>query len=145
MRAAAVHLATIAVALFTLGALGQEPAADFRALQGAWTVTGAEQTGQPFDVIKGGVLTITGDAFALRTAIGNEFDGKLTLDGRASPKQIDFLLSSGAVWEGIYAVSGDVFRLNYVEQGDAPRPTVFATSAETFGTVIVMRRTTPAQ
>lgn len=123
-----------------VGAGAQGPATgDFEPLQGVWMVTAAEQGGRPFD-ITGGVLRIDGEAFALRTAIGNEFSGTLWLNAAASPKQLDFVHSDGAVWEGIYAVSGDVFRLNYVERGDAERPTVFATTADTFGTVIVMRK-----
>lgn len=126
-------------------AAAQEVGPEFAPLQGEWTVTAAEQGGQPFDAIKGGVLRITGDAFALRTAIGNEFGGSLRLDATASPQEIDFLLSDGAVWEGIYTTSGDIFRLNYVEQGDAARPTVFATTADTFGTVIVLRKAASTQ
>jgi uncharacterized protein (TIGR03067 family) len=127
------------VSALTLAAEGQE-LAGFAPLQGEWTVTAAEQGGQPFDAIKGGVLTITADGFALRTAVGNLFEGKLVLDPAARPATIDFQLSDGAVWEGIYTTSGDIFRLNYVERGDAARPTVFATTADTLGTVIVLRR-----
>lgn len=118
----------------------QDAGVDLAPLQGQWTVTAAEQGGQPFDAIKGGVLTIEGDAFTLVTASGNKLDGKVDVDASESPQTLDFLLSSGAVWQAIYAVNGDIFRLNYVEQEDGPRPTVFATTAESLSTVIVMRR-----
>ena len=38
---------------------------ELQTLQGEWTVAAAEQGGRPFDVIVGGVLTITSDRFAL--------------------------------------------------------------------------------
>lgn len=115
-------------------------AAELGHLRGAWTVTAAEQGGKPFDAIKGGVLSIDGAAFALRTASGNELAGTIAVDPATVPKQLDFLHSTGAVWEAIYTVAGEVLRLNYVEQGDAPRPTVFATTADTPGTVIVLQK-----
>jgi uncharacterized protein (TIGR03067 family) len=122
-------------------ALAEDPAAnELVRVRGTWTVTAAEQGGKPFDAIVGGVLKIDGAAFVLRTARGTQLDGQLRLDPASSPKHIDFLLSTGAVWEGIYTTSGDFFRLNYVERGDAPRPTVFATTADMLGTVIILRR-----
>lgn len=111
------------------------------ALRGTWTVTAAEQGGKPFDDIKGGKLTISGEKFDLVTAAGNHFDGTLRLKADSTPGQIDFVLSTGAVWIGIYTVNATTFRLNYVEQeGDARRPTAFATTADTPGTVIVMKK-----
>ena len=110
----------------------------------SWTVSAAEQGGKPFDVIKGGMLKISGDAFELQTAAGNRLDGKLIVDAAASPKQIDFLLSTGAIWQGIYAVTAGLLRLNYVEKGDGvTRPSLFATDTDTLGTVIVLRRADP--
>jgi hypothetical protein len=70
--------------------------------------------------------------------------------GRYSPEE--FLNSSsglpvfihekgGAVWEAIYTVTEDLFRMNFVEGGGRdPRPTLFATSTDSGGTVIVMSR-----
>ncbi len=132
------------LSLLVTFAVAADPADDeLVRVRGTWTVTAAEQGGKPFDVIVGGTLTIDGASFALRTARGTELGGELRLEPAASPKTIDFLLSTGAVWEGIYTTSGDFFRLNYVERGDAPRPTVFATTADMFGTVIILRRQDP--
>ena len=63
---------------------------------------------------------------------------------RGKPKHLDFLHDKdGVVWEAIYTVTDDTFRLNYVEAGEGNRrPTLFATSADTAGTVIVMNRMT---
>ncbi len=59
-----------------------------------------------------------------------------------TPRQLDFVHANGTVWEAIYSADRDVFRLNYVEvDGRNKRPTLFATSSDTAGTVIVMRRT----
>ena len=112
---------------------------DFAPLQGSWTVRAAEQRGQPFDAIVGGVLAIDNDSFALTTAVGNEFSGTLELDNSASPWHIDFRLTDGAHWMGIYTLGNAVLRLNYVDAAEgAARPEVFATTANTPGTVIVL-------
>ena len=114
---------------------------DLQTLQGEWTVAAAEQGGRPFDVILGGVLTITGDRFALVTATGNELDGQIRLDAAQSPRHLDFVHDDGFVWEAIYVAAPDFFRLNYVEASpDTPRPTMFVTASDTPGTVIVMER-----
>ena len=114
---------------------------DLQTLQGEWTVAAAEQRGRPFDAIVGGVLTITDDRFALRTAAGNEFGGQIRIDATVSPRHLDFVHDDGLLWEAIYVAQSDFFRLNYVEaDADTPRPTVFATTADTFGTVIVLQR-----
>ena len=104
-------------------------------------MTAAEQNGKPLDAIKGGVLTITDRSFALRTAAGNEFTGDLRINPATTPRQLDFVHANGTVWEAIYSADRDVFRLNYVEvDGRNKRPTLFATSSDTAGTVIVTRR-----
>ena len=114
---------------------------DLQTLQGEWTVAAAEQRGRPFDVIVGGVLTITGDRFALLTAAGNEFEGQIRIDGTQSPGHLDFVHDDGVLWEAIYVAQPDFFRLNYVEaDAGTARPTLFATTADTPGTVIVMQR-----
>ena len=138
----------MAVVLLCVGLLGsssvlaaETPAAAFAPLQGAWIVRAAEQNGKPFDAIKGGRITITGESFDLATAAGSHFAGKLKLDTAATPHLIDFELSNGARWLGIYTVNASTFRLNYVEDdGNTKRPAVFATTADTPGTVIVMRK-----
>lgn len=114
---------------------------DLRTLQGEWTVAAAEQRGRPFDVIVGGLLTITDDRFALHTAAGNAFEGRIRIDATQSPRQLDFIHDDGLLWEAIYVVQPDFFRLNYVEADtDTLRPTMFVTTADTPGTVIVMQR-----
>jgi len=116
-----------------------DAAQDFAPLQGSWTVRAAEQSGQPFDAIVRGVLTIENGTFALSTAVGNEFTGTLELDNGASPWHIDFHLTDGTHWTGIYTVGNGMLRLNYVDAGEgAARPEVFATTADTPGTVIVL-------
>ncbi len=110
-------------------------------LQGEWTVAAAEQRGQPFDAIVGGVLTITEDRFTLLTAAGNEFQGQIRIDATQSPGHLDFVHDDGVLWEAIYVAQPDFFRLNYVEaDAGTQRPTMFATTADTPGTVIVMQR-----
>lgn len=136
-------LPALIVSLLLLNAVspraqGEDP---LQTLQGEWTVAAAEQRGRPFDVIVGGVLTITGDRFALLTATGNEFQGQIRIDATQSPGHLDFLHDDGVLWEAIYVAQPDFFRLNYVEaDAGVSRPTLFATTADTAGTVIVMQR-----
>jgi uncharacterized protein (TIGR03067 family) len=117
-------------------------AEELQKLQGGWQVVAAEQRGKPFDAIRGGALVIEDKTFLLKTAAGNEFRGEVRIDPAQSPKHLDLVHeNSGPVWEAIYSVTDDTLRLNYVEAGgrDA-RPTLFATTADSGGTVIVMSR-----
>lgn len=122
----------------------QDQADDLKRLQGGWQVVAAEQRGKPFDAIRGGALIITDRAFQLKTAAGNELKGEIRVNPSASPRQLDFVHADGkTVWEAIYTVDDEVFRLNYVEASSRDRrPTLFATSSESAGTVIVMSRMT---
>ena len=123
------------------GLLAAQGEDHLQTLQGEWTVAAAEQRGRPFDVIVGGVLTITGDRFALLTASGNEFQGRIRIDAAQSPGHLDFVHDDGLLWEAIFVAQPDFFRLNYVEADtDTTRPTMFVTTADTPGTVIVMQR-----
>ena len=140
MRRYVVCLAVLCLSVTVMQAQDRN-AEELNRLQGAWTVTAAEQNGRPFDAIKGGVLTIAERNFTLRTASGNELKGELRVDAAASPRHLDLVHTGGPVWEAIYTADGDLFRLNYVEaDGRSKRPTLFATSADAAGTVIVMRR-----
>lgn len=141
------RLVTALVAVWcTAGVVaGQEPAGDeLRKLEGGWVVVAAEQRGKPFDVIRGGGLVIEGTTFALKTAAGNEFKGHVRVDAGKSPKQLDFVHDKdGVVWEAIYTVTDETLRLIYVDTGDGDRrPSIFATSADSPGTIIVMNRMT---
>ena len=138
------HLACVAFILTTAATMAAQDQAEeeLRRIQGVWAVTAGEQRGRPLDAIKGGVLSIAERSFALKTAAGNEFKGDLRVNPGASPRQLDFVHANGGpVWEAIYSVNDDVLRLNYVEGGGSDkRPTIFATTADSAGTVIVMRR-----
>lgn len=128
-----VAVATSASAQDKLGALAP--------LQGRWVVTAAEHNGKPLDAIKGGVMTIAGDAFEVRTASGNVLKGTLRSDSSKTPGQLDMLHADGERWEAIYEVAGDAFRINYVEAGGKdPRPTRFTPSATTEESLVTMRR-----
>ena len=131
----------LALLLLNVGLLDAQGEDHLQTLQGEWTVAAAEQRGRPFDVIVGGVLTITGDRFALRTAAANEFQGRIRIDTTPSPAHLDFIHDDGLLWEAIFAAQPDFFRLNYIEaDSDTTRPTLFATTADTPGTVIVLQR-----
>jgi uncharacterized protein (TIGR03067 family) len=110
-------------------------------LQGRWVVSGAEHNGKPMTGLNGGVMTIAGRAFEIRTASGNMLKGTLRLDSTKQPWQMDMVHADGVEWEAIYDVSGDTLRLNYVVKGEKdPRPASFATSEKTEESLIVLRR-----
>jgi len=110
-------------------------------LQGRWVVAAAEHNARPLDAIKGGVMTVTGEAFEIRTASGNMLRGTLTLDASKKPAQMDLLHADGAKWEAIYEVTGPSFRLNYVEAGGKDqRPSAFSTSEKTEESLITLQR-----
>lgn len=133
-------LFSLAVLFFSTGLHAQDSA--LAALQGRWTVAAAEHRGKPFDLIKGGVMTVSGSDFEIRTATGNLLRGKLQLDNSTRPFHMDLLHADGDRWEAIYETSGDSFRLNYVEaNGKEPRPQTFTTSDTTEATVISLTRT----
>jgi len=133
-----IVLAFLAALALSFSLRAQAPAAS--ALQGRWVVAAAEHQGKPFDVIKGGVMTITGNEFEVRTASGNMLKGRLALDPK-QPSHLDMLHADGARWEAIFAVDGDTLRLNYVEAGGKePRPTAFATTPDSEATSITLLR-----
>jgi uncharacterized protein (TIGR03067 family) len=139
----ATRLLWSAVAALALSppALGQSATPElFVPLQGTWIVDSAEQDGTPVDVRWPAKLTIGDDSFELQTA-AVEFRGKIRIRTDVSPKQIDFLLTSGRVWRGIFVVTAKLLRVNYVDAAAATeRPKLFATSADAPGMLLVMRR-----
>lgn len=139
------HLRALVIPVLVLTAAivvtAQQIAPGFTPLQGRWVVTGGEHNGKPLDAVKGGVMTVTGEAFEVRTASGNMLKGTLRVDPAQTPAHMDLLHADGETWEAIYEVSGDAFRLNYVEAGGKDkRPTAFTTSAATEESIITMRR-----
>lgn len=132
-------LAILASAAASVGAQAPSPA--LAPLQGRWVVTGAEHNAKPLDAIKGGVMTIKGDAFEIRTASGNMLKGTLRLDASKKPGHMDLLHAGGDRWEAVYEMTADGFRMNYVEAGgkDA-RPAAFTTSEKTEESLVVLRR-----
>jgi uncharacterized protein (TIGR03067 family) len=126
------------VSFYALLAHAQDPSSG---MQGRWVVTGAEHNGKPMTGLNGGVMTVTGNGFEIRTASGNVLKGTLRLDASKKPAQMDMIHADGTEWEAIYEVSGETFRLNYVAKGlKDPRPTAFATSPTTEESLIILRR-----
>jgi uncharacterized protein (TIGR03067 family) len=113
-------------------------------LQGRWLVTGGEHNGKPMEAIKGGVLTITGTSFEIRTASGNLMKGTLSVDTTMRPLQMDLVHTNGTRWEAIYEAQPDALWLNYVQSGGKdPRPVAFKTSEKTEESIVTLRRETP--
>ncbi len=123
--------------LFSSQVLAQDGLAP---LQGRWVVRSAEHKGQPFDVITGGVLTITGAEFEIRTASGTLLRGTLRVGSASRPAQLDLLQADGERWEAIYSIDRGTLRLNYVPEGGERRPVAFTTSATSDATLIVLEK-----
>jgi uncharacterized protein (TIGR03067 family) len=122
-------------------ALRAQDAAASKPLQGRWVVTSGEHGGKPMDAIKGGVMTVTGDAFEIRTSSGNMIKGTLRLNASVRPMQMDLVHADGSVWEAVYETGADTFRMNYVEKGGKdPRPVSFVTSDKTEESVVTLHR-----
>jgi len=138
MRRLVTPCLAFALALFALTVYAQDAAAP---LQGRWVVTGGEHNGKPMNTLNGGVMTVTGTAFEIRTASGNMLKGTLKLDAAKRPAQMDMIHADGTEWEAIYEATGDTFRLNYVVKGEKdPRPAAFATSDTTEESIVVLQR-----
>jgi uncharacterized protein (TIGR03067 family) len=110
-------------------------------LQGRWVVIDAEHNGKPMKTLNGGVMTVSGTAFEIRTASGNMLKGTLRLNTTRKPFQMDMIHADGTEWEAVYEVNADSFRLNYVVKGAKdPRPATFTTSEKTEESLVVLRR-----
>jgi uncharacterized protein (TIGR03067 family) len=112
------------------------------ALQGNWTVIGAQHGGKPMDGLTGGMMMVEGDRFEIHTASGNTLKGRLQVDKKAKPTGMGLVHDSGLRWDAIYEVSGDDFKINYVDAGGRDkRPTAFRTSSDTEATLVILKRT----
>ena len=138
MRSVRTTLVVLVVTVLACAVYAQDAAAP---LQGRWVVVDGEHNGKPMKTLNGGVMTVNGDAFEIRTASGNVLKGTLRLDATKKPLQMDMVHADGTVWEAIYETTGDTFRLNYVRKGDKdPRPATFRTSDKTEESLIVLQR-----
>jgi uncharacterized protein (TIGR03067 family) len=111
------------------------------ALQGSWSVIGAQHGGKPMDGLTGGTMTVTGDRFEIHTASGNLLKGRLQVDLMAKPATAAMLHDSGLRWQAIYEAKGDDFKLNYVDAAGRDKlPTEFRTSSDTEATLVILKR-----
>jgi uncharacterized protein (TIGR03067 family) len=138
MRRLVEFCLAVTLAFASATALAQDATAP---LQGRWVVVDGEHNGKPMKGLNGGVMTVTGSAWEIRTASGNMLKGTLKLDASKKPAQMDMIHADGTVWEAVYETAGDTFRLNYVEKGEKdPRPTGFKTSEKTEESLVVLQR-----
>lgn len=124
------------LAVLLLGQSVNDPA-----LQGTWTVIGAQHGGKPMDGLSGGTMTVTGDRFEIHTASGNLLKGSLQIDTKAKPATMGLLHDSGLRWQAIYEAKGDDFKLNYIDAAGRDKlPTEFRTSPDTKATLVILKR-----
>lgn len=111
------------------------------AMQGSWTVIGAQHGGKPMDGLTGGTMTVTADRFEIHTASGNLLKGRLQIDTKAKPASMAMLHDSGLRWQAIYEAKGNDFKLNYIDAAGRDKlPTEFRTTPDTEATVVIMKR-----
>jgi len=138
MRRVLVPCFALALAVCALTVHAQDAAAP---LQGRWVVTGGEHNAKPMNTLNGGVMTVTGTVFEIRTATGNMLKGTLRLDASKKPAQMDMVHADGVQWEAIYEATPGTLRLNYVVKGEKdPRPTAFTTSDRTEESIVILQR-----
>src|SRR4051812_4804016 len=105
-------LLVVAAVLATDG--GPAADKDGDALQGTWTVTEAEENGQPLDRIKGNTLTIDGSKFTIKTET-SDLKGTFALHPDIMPKGMDLTHVEGAVkgriWYAVYSLDGDELKI----------------------------------
>lgn len=125
--------------LLTVLLLGQS--VNDPALQGSWTVIGAQHGGKPMDGLSGGTMTVTGDRFEIHTASGNLLKGSLQIDIKSKPATMGLMHDSGLRWQAIYEAKGDDLKLNYIDAaGRDNLPTEFKTSSNTEATLVILKR-----
>ncbi len=111
------------------------------ALQGSWSVIGAQHGGKPMDGLSGGTMTVVGDKFEIQTASGNLLKGRLQIDTKAKPAAMAMLHDSGLRWQAIYEAKGDDFKLNYIDAAGRDKlPTEFRTTSDTEATLVILKR-----
>ena len=139
-RCFASNVVIALVALHSMTAIAQQADA-LAPLQGRWLVTGGEHNAEAMDSLNGGVMTVDGTAFEIRTVSGNMLTGTLMADASMRPHHLDFLHADGTRWEAVFEITGATLRLNYVDaSGIDPRPTGFKTLATNEESLIVLRR-----
>jgi uncharacterized protein (TIGR03067 family) len=126
------------------GSFGGGAAGDLAKVQGTWKRSAAEVDGKktPEDELARTTLTITGDAYVLKTGEQTR-KGTIKLDGTKTPKQIDLISAEGPnkgkSLLGIYELQGDTFRYCLAMPGKA-RPTEFSAGAGSGQGLYVNRR-----
>jgi uncharacterized protein (TIGR03067 family) len=103
---------------------------DLDLLQGSWTVSTLEVDGQamPDAMLADARVVVKGDRFTT-TGMGAEYKGRLTLNPRVKPAQLDMKFDAGPEKGntnlGIYELKGDRWRLCLATRGPL-RPSKFA-------------------
>jgi uncharacterized protein (TIGR03067 family) len=121
-----------------------EPEAE---LKGSWTVTAAEQDGQPLDRIKGNTLTVEGNRFFIKTK-GADLKGTLDVLPDSKPRAMDLRHTEGPVegrvWHAIYSLEGDVLKICYLDPNpDDKRPGAFESTQGSNSLLVTLERDSP--
>jgi len=113
----------------------QDTAGEQKKLDGAWTPTTAELSGQPFpeELLKKMKLIVSGENYTVH--VGDKIDrGKVKLDTSKKPKTMDIIgtdgPNKGKTFLAIYELNGDTLRVCY-DLGGKDRPTEFKTKKDT--------------
>lgn len=112
-----------------------QPADEFKATAGKWTVRKATISGKDFTAaFKGMELTLAADGGYKLVFNGETDTGTVTVDATKTPRQMDIVgkvgPNAGKTIRTIYKLDGDTMTVCY-ELGDGPRPTAFESKAGT--------------
>lgn len=118
---------------------------DQKQLQGVWTVVSLESAGKmaPDEEIKNLQVVFADKQFVLREGNTDREKRVFRLDAAHNPRTIDFLGGAdddSINGQGIYELVGDTLRICWCKGDDEPRPTDFATKADTAQFLVQLKR-----
>lgn len=118
---------------------------DQKQLQGVWTVVSLESAGKkaPDEEIKNLQVVFADKQFVLREGNTDREKRAFRLDAAHSPRNIDFLGGAdddSINGQGIYELVGDTLRICWCKGENEPRPTEFATKADTAQLLVQLKR-----
>lgn len=135
-------------ALALLAAPESDKKDDLDAIQGTWTMVSFEVNGEsvPENVIETGRLEIKKDVYTPKLGEQTQWF-TIVLSAEKDPKTFELTArngaNSGGLFKGIYKLDGETLTMCRALTEQDPRPTEFATGAESGHSLVVWRRSKP--
>jgi len=121
---------------------------DLELLQGSWSITSLSMEGQelPASMFANGSIVVKGNRFT-SLGMGAVYEGTLTLDSSANPRQLDMNFDAGPekgnVNFCIYEISGEIWKLCIATRGMV-RPPAFISTPGSDIALETLQRVTPS-